>query len=88
MSSNGTEEDDKERRSGSFSSYTWETSFYEEPSNNSQADLILAAKIGKTLLEEKEELKAEYFKIVRKLEVSSEYLIINDGNKKCPNSMV
>jgi len=68
MSSNGTEEDDKERRSGSFSSYTWETSFYEEPSNNSQADLILAAKIGKTLLEEKEELKAEYFKIVRKLE--------------------
>ena len=69
MASNGTEEDDKERRSGSFSSYTWETSFYEEPSNNSQADLILAAKIGKTLLEEKEELKAEYFKIVRKLEV-------------------
>ena len=59
---------ERERRSGSFSSYTWETQgcFEDQGQNN---DLILAAKLGKSLLEQNEELTAEYYKIVRKLEV-------------------
>ena len=65
---NGDEVDERERRSGSFSSYTWETqSCFEDQGQNN--DLILAAKLGKSLLEQNEELTAEYYKIVRKLEV-------------------
>jgi len=64
---NGDEVDERERRSGSFSSYTWETqSCFEDQGQNN--DLILAAKLGKSLLEQNEELTAEYYKIVRKLE--------------------
>ena len=49
-------------------SFTWETpACYEDQSG--QTDLILAAKLGKSLLEQNEELSAEYYKIVRKLEV-------------------
>ena len=47
-------------------SFTWETPCYED---SGQTDLILAAKLGKSLLEQNEELSAEYYKIVRKLEV-------------------
>lgn len=49
-------------------SFTWETPCYDDPGG--QTDLILAAKLGKSLLEQNEELSAEYYKIVRKLEVS------------------
>ena len=52
----------------SESSFTWETPCLEDQSG--QTDLILAAKLGKSLLEQNEELSAEYYKIVRKLEVS------------------
>ena len=63
---------ERERRSGSFSSYTWETqSCFEDQGQNT--DLILAAKLGKSLLEQNEELTAEYYKIVRKLEVCTLY---------------
>ena len=49
-------------------SFTWETpACYEDQTG--QTDLILAAKLGKSLLEQNEELSAEYYKIVRKLEV-------------------
>ena len=48
-------------------SFTWETPCYDDPGG--QTDLILAAKLGKSLLEQNEELSAEYYKIVRKLEV-------------------
>ena len=49
-------------------SFTWETpACYEDQAG--QTDLILAAKLGKSLLEQNEELSAEYYKIVRKLEV-------------------
>ena len=51
-------------------SFTWETpAAYYEPDQAGQTDLILAAKLGKSLLEQNEELSAEYYKIVRKLEV-------------------
>ena len=50
-------------------SFTWETPCYDDPGG--QTDLILAAKLGKSLLEQNEELSAEYYKIVRKLEVSA-----------------
>ena len=60
---NGDEVDERERRSGSFSSYTWETqSCFEDQGQNN--DLILAAKLGKSLLEQNEELTAEYYKIL------------------------
>ena len=49
-------------------SFTWETPCYDDPGG--QTDLILAAKLGKSLLEQNEELSAEYYKIVRKIEVS------------------
>ena len=62
--SGGGERDRRDR------SFTWETSaaaYYEDQAG--QTDLILAAKLGKSLLEQNEELSAEYYKIVRKLEV-------------------
>ena len=55
-------------------SFTWETSLPLTPpawqeDSAGQTDLMLAAKLGKNLLEQNEELSAEYYKIVRKLEV-------------------
>ena len=38
--------------------------------DNANTDLILAAKLGKSLLEQNEELSSRYYKIVRKLEVA------------------
>ena len=56
-------------------SFTWETPAWpEDPAG--QTDLILAAKLGKSLLEQNEELSAEYFKIVRKLEVGLAYRLV------------
>jgi len=50
-------------------SFTWETPCYDD---QSQTDLILAAKLGKSLLEQNEELSTEYYKIVRKLETATQ----------------
>lgn len=57
------EEDDRR----SYSSYTWETqtNCYDD---HGQTDLILAATLGKTLLEQNEELSTEYYKVLRRLE--------------------
>ena len=48
-------------------SFTWEA-VTEGSMDNSNTDLILAAKLGKSLLEQNEELSSQYYKIVRKLE--------------------
>ena len=58
-----------DQRSDSYNSFIWESSCSEDQ-NSGHTDLILAAKLGKSLLEQNEELSAEYYKIVRKLEVS------------------
>ena len=61
------EEEDQHQRSGSFTSFTWETNnCYDD--HTGQTDLILAATLGKTLLEQNEELTSEYYKVIRKLE--------------------
>ena len=61
------EEEDQHQRSGSFTSFTWETNnCYDDQTG--QTDLILAATLGKTLLEQNEELTSEYYKVIRKLE--------------------
>ena len=48
-------------------SFTWEA-VTEGSMDNANTDLILAAKLGKSLLEQNEELSSQYYKIVRKLE--------------------
>ena len=48
-------------------SFTWEA-VSEGSMDNANTDLILAAKLGKSLLEQNEELSSQYYKIVRKLE--------------------
>merc|ERR1719195_2162472 len=57
--------------SGEVESYTWEAvtaGCCYDTGDPGQTDLILAAKLGKSLLEQNEELSADYYKIVRKLE--------------------
>ena len=57
---------------GEVESYTWEAvtaGCCYDTGDPGQTDLILAAKLGKSLLEQNEELSADYYKIVRKLEV-------------------
>ena len=48
-------------------SFTWEA-VSEGSLDTANTDLILAAKLGKSLLEQNEELSSQYYKIVRKLE--------------------
>ena len=67
-------EDAHEREVGEVESYTWEAvtaGCCYDTGDPGQTDLILAAKLGKSLLEQNEELSADYYKIVRKLEVSA-----------------
>ena len=56
-------------------SFTWEA-VTESNMDNANTDLILAAKLGKSLLEQNEELSSRYYKIVRKLEVASIWIFI------------
>ena len=63
---NGDHQEPEEDDRRSYSSYTWETSnCYDD---HGQTDLILAATLGKTLLEQNEELSSEYYKVLRRLE--------------------
>ena len=65
---NGHHHTEADQRSDSYNSFIWESSCSEDQTSG-HTDLILAAKLGKSLLEQNEELSAEYYKIVRKLEV-------------------
>ena len=56
-------------------SFTWEA-VTESNMDNANTDLILAAKLGKSLLEQNEELSSRYYKIVRKLEVAFIWIFI------------
>ena len=65
-------DDAHEKEVGEVESYTWEAvtaGCCYDTGDPGQTDLILAAKLGKSLLEQNEELSADYYKIVRKLEV-------------------
>ena len=67
-------DDAHEREVGEVESYTWEAvtaGCCYDTGDPGQTDLILAAKLGKSLLEQNEELSADYYKIVRKLEVNN-----------------
>ena len=57
-------------------SFTWEA-VTESNMDNANTDLILAAKLGKSLLEQNEELSSRYYKIVRKLEVAFIWISIH-----------